>query len=1125
MCTFTISSCDERDVTSDGECSEMLEISVFGTQYEHQTDVNDLEELYRKKEIGHNEMTEEYSISNEKKYRYIILVFNAGSSCVLVKEIQIKVQKCLSEVKDLVRYGSAYASERERYEGHCLENSVRSGSSSPLRKCSHGRWLTLTQSKCVCNMGYTVNNNKCQACGLNQYKSNQGNGVCFKCASHSSTNGETGRANCSCNLGFYRNPNSTSDPNCYRMPQKPYVYKIENGTDSVTVRWNLDRQGDERVTVEVNCLTCPGHLNAVPVKERGVATITGLQENTEYKIQIAAKNIVSQLNPEASSVEFTVRTKKSYKVRVRSCKKNYDRLIVEWNPVDLGSQFYQMSSDGQKSFEHFGYSDRFAGGSQSEYNKYQLKIRPENSAAGHEILMFPTNDTKFQVTNLNPSLQYLFSVGLSHDNEEGKSFSKEAICPPDVGVLTAKQAQAITVLVGAISIVFVALITVLFIVFCYYKKKRDEFLYSSCTGFNQGHFGVETGADLKGLSPMYSQGTNSTSKYFYGNMQHGVVANQYHMSDIYATAVTGPGGKRQSFMVGSGTYATKSGIQDMSTTPLTSTGLDLFMEASQYYDSYESMLQEYARDIPCAAISIETPSNVQNPQNQALLDLNGIFGPGLMLSRGYMVTSHHSEDKSGSGVGGGGSAEGKSESVRLVRLTEKAGDDDHKMFAMQVMTMANFTHPNVLLMHGVTFTSAPICCVIEEPDLGPLHIVLSQMTSLLLKQQGNQSHSCSTDYLQISSLQSGHDTSAVNSEKCGSTNNNTAGGGNIVTSPSSGKSSASTCSSFSNYGKIASGSQQQVEVADLLHLLRGIASGMQYLHDGGIYVHKVLCSMNVFVNRNKMCKIGGFDMRAALELQSFNAVSATTGGTLNLPVPSQKLSEMQNILAPWTALEIFEGAPFSQASDVWSFGTIIWNVFSLGHAPYFEWNRKEIVRMLMSGYRLPPPDGCPDEVYELMMACWSLQPLSRPPFSLVRQCLEKLICNSPSSPHNTSSLLDPTGTHASLFPGSMTDPQDNLPYESVAATALIDRFLFDLGMGHYQPVFDQAAISKVAEIAVLSNKQLRDLGVKSSKDRKVILAAAVSALKNCSRISSSSNSTVRHINNPLIAASSLQRVL
>ena len=143
----------------------------------------------------------------------------------------------------------------------------------------------------------------------------------------------------------------------------------------------------------------------------------------------------------------------------------------------------------------------------------------------------------------------------------------------------------------------------------------------------------------------------------------------------------------------------------MSTTPLTSTGLDLFMEASQYYDSYESMLQEYARDIPCAAISIETPSNVQNPQNQALLDLNGIFGPGLMLSRGYMVTSHHSEDKSGSGVGGGGSAEGKSESVRLVRLTEKAGDDDHKMFAMQVMTMANFTHPNVLLMHGVTFTS------------------------------------------------------------------------------------------------------------------------------------------------------------------------------------------------------------------------------------------------------------------------------------------------------------------------------------------------------------------------------------------------------------------------------------
>ena len=91
----------------------------------------------------------------------------------------------------------------------------------------------------------------------------------------------------------------------------------------------------------------------------------------------------------------------------------------------------------------------------------------------------------------------------------------------------------------------------------------------------------------------------------------------------------------------------------------------------------------------------------------------------------------------------------------------------------------------------------------------------------------------------------------------------------------------------------------------------------------------------------------------------------------------------------WTALEALKHKRYSTASDVWSYGCVLYEIWSLGHKPFEAGQLKgvghkhfiteqlviafifpQIVRLLQSGYRLSPPPGCPKMIYQLMMECW-----------------------------------------------------------------------------------------------------------------------------------------------------------
>lgn len=58
------------------------------------------------------------------------------------------------------------------------------------------------------------------------------------------------------------------------------------------------------------------------------------------------------------------------------------------------------------------------------------------------------------------------------------------------------------------------------------------------------------------------------------------------------------------------------------------------------------------------------------------------------------------------------------------------------------------------------------------------------------------------------------------------------------------------------------------------------------------------------------------------------------------------------------------------SSDVWSFGCVMFEIWTLGKKPFEGYSNPETVRMVDMGYRLPPPPGCPRELYHVMIQCW-----------------------------------------------------------------------------------------------------------------------------------------------------------
>ncbi|CAM9408246.1 unnamed protein product [Bubo scandiacus] len=160
-----------------------------------------------------------------------------------------------------------------------------------------------------------------------------------------------------------------------------------------------------------------------------------------------------------------------------------------------------------------------------------------------------------------------------------------------------------------------------------------------------------------------------------------------------------------------------------------------------------------------------------------------------------------------------------------------------------------------------------------------------------------------------------------------------------------------------------------LRVKELIKMTENAAAGMEYLESKHC-IHRDLAARNCLVTEKNALKISDFGMSREEE----DGIYASTGGMKQIPVK-------------WTAPEALNYGRYSSESDVWSFGILLWEAFSLGAVPYTNLSNQQTREAVEQGVRLDPPEQCPEEVYRLMRRCWEYDPRKRPSFSVVHQDL------------------------------------------------------------------------------------------------------------------------------------------
>ncbi|XP_033641271.1 tyrosine-protein kinase Mer-like isoform X2 [Asterias rubens] len=174
------------------------------------------------------------------------------------------------------------------------------------------------------------------------------------------------------------------------------------------------------------------------------------------------------------------------------------------------------------------------------------------------------------------------------------------------------------------------------------------------------------------------------------------------------------------------------------------------------------------------------------------------------------------------------------------------------------------------------------------------------------------------------------------------------------------------------YGNLH-GSSKNLTSRDLIAMGRDVADGMAFLSEQEC-IHRDLAARNILVSKDMVCKVADFGLaRDVKNDRVYHRKSET-------PLPIR-----------WMALESIFDDLYTTKSDIWSFGILLWEIVTLGARPYPSMSAKTVVNDIEIGYRMPRPEHCQDELYQMMLNCWSDDPDDRLPFNKLSTKLGKLL--------------------------------------------------------------------------------------------------------------------------------------
>ncbi|XP_028391604.1 uncharacterized protein LOC114516354 [Dendronephthya gigantea] len=166
--------------------------------------------------------------------------------------------------------------------------------------------------------------------------------------------------------------------------------------------------------------------------------------------------------------------------------------------------------------------------------------------------------------------------------------------------------------------------------------------------------------------------------------------------------------------------------------------------------------------------------------------------------------------------------------------------------------------------------------------------------------------------------------------------------------------------------------------------LSDIGEGLSYLHKNR-FIHRNLRATSVFIFMSGQAKLGCFSRIRRLKP---NVLDQSLTVPIDLPIPSGDILR-------WSSPEVIINGKYSEASDVWAFAVLIWEMFTLialhddkelydeennkaSSLPYHDLKSKEQILSYLEKNRLAQPKNCPEWLYETMELCWEYDANDRP---------------------------------------------------------------------------------------------------------------------------------------------------